>query len=77
MALSYKLRRKYGNHKSSIICDFGYFWLLLKGILGVFYVVGMAIALIFGAMLGVLQVVFSLNASREKKNNKKLHTRRK
>lgn len=51
--------------------------ILLKGILGVFYVVGMAIALIFGAMLGVLQVVFSLNASREKKNNKKLHTRRK
>lgn len=50
--------------------------ILLKGILGVFSVVGMAIALIFGAMLGVLQVVFSLNASREKKNNKKLHTRR-
>lgn len=56
---------------------FAIFAILLKGILGVVHVVAMAIALIFGAMLGVLQVVFSLNASREKKNNKKLHTRRK
>lgn len=56
---------------------FAIFAILLKGILGVFYVVGMGIALIFGAMLGVLQVVFSLTHHREKKNNKKLHTRRK
>lgn len=34
--------------------------ILLKGILGVFSVVGMGIALIFGAMLGVLKVVFHL-----------------
>lgn len=63
--------------KAALFATLVIFWLLLKGILGVFSVVGMAIALIFGAMLGVLQVVFSLNASREKKNNKKLHTRRK
>ena len=54
---------------------FAIFAILLKGILGVVYVVAMAIALIFGAMLGVLKVVFSLTHHREKKNNKKLHTR--
>lgn len=39
---------------------FAIFAILLKGIWGVVYVVGMGIALIFGAMLGVLKVVFHL-----------------
>ena len=49
---------------------FAIFAILLKGILGVFSVVGMGIALIFGAMLGALQVVFSLTHQEKRKITK-------